>query len=80
MLMDKGDNQTFTNGFRWKPRVQNTLDGGGASVAGPHSEGKNICFVDCHVKWFRSTAIRVRDSPDPDGMDAASPYYAAFKN
>jgi len=80
MLMDKGDNQTFTYGLRWRQRVQNTLDAGGSSVLGPHSDGKNIAFVDSHVKWFPSKAIQSRDSTDPDGLNAASPYYATFKN
>lgn len=80
MLMDKGDNQTFTYGGRWVQRVQNTLDGSGNSALGPHSDGKNIAFVDSHVKWFPSKAIQSRDSTDPVGYNAASPYYATWKN
>jgi len=81
MLMDKGNNVTWTTGgVDWVSRVQEAIDDSDNTKPGPHTAGKNIAFVDGHVKYFKSTAIKAKDAVDPLGVDPNSPNYANFKN
>jgi len=61
LIMDKGNAQCFTAWYGWQGRSQNTLSSTSASVPGPHNEGKNISFVDGHVKWMKSQSIVGQD-------------------
>ncbi|HEX2999317.1 MAG TPA: DUF1559 domain-containing protein [Armatimonadota bacterium] len=81
LLMDKGNSQCFTGWYDWKGRTQNTLNSSWVSIPGPHMDGKNVAFVDGHVKWMRSDAIKARDLTDPNfPNDPTSPYYSRCQN
>jgi len=80
LLLDKGNNMTITAWYGWDTRAQDTYNGN--SVVGPHLDGKNVAYVDGHVKWALSTNIRARDLNPTTliGYDATSPYYGYYKN
>jgi len=83
LLMDKGANYTFTWDKYWAIRAQSTVADNFAPVLGPHTYGKNIAFVDGHVRYFQSNSIVTRDQQPlagPPNPDAASPYYSRFEN
>ena len=82
LLMDKGYGAAFTPWTQWDLRAQETLDGGGVSLPGPHFGGKNIAFVDGHVRFLTSTRILTRDQrPESNVSPAAqSPYLCYFAN
>lgn len=81
LLMDKGNAQCFTGWYDWKGRGQNTLNDSWASIPGPHTDGKEIGFVDGHVKFMGSTRIVAKDLSD--GVTLADPnsiFYSNFTN
>jgi len=80
LLMDRGADQCFTGWYGWRDRAQNTYSGG--SRPGPHTEGKNIGFVDGHAKWMRSDQIVARDITDTSGpgLVATSDLYSRVVN
>ncbi|HEX2999316.1 MAG TPA: DUF1559 domain-containing protein [Armatimonadota bacterium] len=82
LVMDKGNAQCFTGWWDWKGRAQNTFNSSSVSVTGPHMDGKNVGFVDGHVKWMRSDAIKAKDTTTDSGVnpDPNSPYYSSFDN
>ena len=64
LFMDKGNSQCFTSWYGWVGRAQNSqinASSGWQSVPGPHNEGKNVGFVDGHVKWMKSSTIVAED-------------------
>ena len=79
LFMDRGADMCFTAWYDWKGRSQNS---GNSGRFGPHFEGKNIGFVDGHVKFFRSDRIVARDLQPASGInpDPSSPNYAYFQN
>jgi len=81
LIMDKGNAQCFTGWYQWLQRARNTVRGG-QSVAGPHSEGKNVGFADGHVKWMKSTSMGARDMNPASGTqpDPNSPFFAYYTN
>ncbi len=81
LVMDKGNSLCFTTWYDWRGRAMNTLNDNWNSVAGPHTEGKNIGFVDGHAKFFRSQSIRPRDLNDgTTAADPNSPYFGHMSN
>lgn len=60
LLMDKGDNMIFAFDWDWCGRTMTTVRSG-SYTAGPHTNGKNITFVDGHVKYVQTPHITVRD-------------------
>lgn len=82
ILMDKGNNLCFTPWYDWLGRAQNTVNGNYQSLVGPHSEGKNVGFVDGHNKWMKSVNITAKDLATTmlPGYDANSIFYANISN
>jgi len=80
LFMDKGNAQCFTGWYDWRGRSQNTWTG--ASIPGPHNEGKVVGFADGHVKWMKSSQIISRDQTTASGMnpDPTSTYFSYFTN
>lgn len=82
LLMDKGNSQCFTTWYDWVGRAQNTVDDNWNSKPGPHNEGKMVGFVDGHVKFMKSTAIKFSDAQDAGqtGYDPNVPYFGRVQN
>lgn len=82
LLMDKGYGAAFTPWTQWDLRAQETLDGQGVSLPGPHLGGKNVAFVDGHVRFLPGTRINTQDQKAEShvGPDARSPYFSYFAN
>lgn len=81
LVMDRGNDMCFTAWYNWPGRSQYTRSASGASLPGPHLDGKNCAFADGHVKYMPSDRLLARDltcgpasTPVCPNSDPTAPY------
>lgn len=77
LIMDKGNSLCFTAWYDWVGRTQK-----GPNGPGPHGDGKNVGFVDGHVKFMQYQSIVTKDQLSSSGVNPNpnSPYYSYLTN
>jgi prepilin-type N-terminal cleavage/methylation domain-containing protein/prepilin-type processing-associated H-X9-DG protein len=75
LIMDKGNAMTFTAWYDWPGRAQ-TMPGGNPGTHNSQT-GKNVGFMDGHVKFMRSYEMVAQDNAGGCGNAGANPCYVA---
>lgn len=82
LWMDKGYGVAFTPWVQWSERAQSTVLSADGFDSGPHGAGKNITFVDGHVRFLPGSRVVTHDQKSASDVDPdpRSPYFSYFAN